>query len=53
MLAFVVVTGLGVFFGARLLKLLPMGYVKKATSALFILFGVIFIASSLIGASIL
>jgi len=53
MLAFLVVTGVGVFFGARLLKLLPMRHVKKATSALFVFFGIIFIAGSLTGINIL
>jgi len=52
MLAFLLVTGVGVFFGARFLKLLPMNHVKKATSALFILFGIIFIAASLTGINI-
>jgi len=53
MLAFLVVTGIGIFFGAKFLKLLPMKYVKKATATLFILFGIIFILSSLTGIKIL
>lgn len=53
MLAFLVTTGIGIFFGAKFLKLLPMKYVKKATSALFIFFGIIFIVSGLTGINIL
>jgi len=52
MLAFVVVTGIGVLLGARFLKFLPMKLVKKATAALFIFFGVVFIVSSLTGINI-
>jgi len=53
MFAFLVITGVGIFFGAKFLKLLPMKYVKKATSALFILFGIIFIVGSLTEINIL
>jgi len=53
MLAFAVVTSVGLFLGARLLRLLPMRTVKKATSALFIFFGIVFIVTSLTGVSIL
>jgi len=53
MLAFLVVTGIGIFFGAKFLKRLPMKYVKKVTATLFILFGIIFILSSLTGIKIL
>jgi len=53
MLAFLVTTGIGIFFGAKFLRLLPTKYVNKATSALFIFFGIIFIAGSLTGINIL
>jgi len=52
MLAFLVVTGIGIFFGAKFLKRLPMKYVKKATSALFIFFGIISIVGALTGIDI-
>jgi len=39
MLAFSVVTGIGVVFGSRLLRLLPEKYLKIGTSLVFILFG--------------
>jgi len=42
MLAFSVVTGIGVIFGAKLLRLLPEKYLRIGTSLLFILFGCIF-----------
>jgi len=47
MLAFLLVTGVGIFLGARFLKFLPTKNLKKATSAIFIFFGVIFILGSL------
>jgi len=36
MLAFLVITRIGIFFGAKFLKRLLIKYVKKATAALFI-----------------
>lgn len=52
MLAFLVITGIGVTLGARLLRLLSMKYLKIGTSALFVLFGIIFVVSSITGISI-
>jgi len=43
MLAFSVATGIGVIFGAKLLRLLPEKYLKIGTSLLFLLFGLIFV----------
>lgn len=53
MLAFLVITGIGVILGARILRLLPMKYLKIGTSALFIIFGTVFVVSSITGISIL
>jgi len=47
MLAFSVVTGIGVILGAKLLRLVPEKYLKVGTSLLFILFGFIFILSAI------
>lgn len=49
MLAFAVVTGIGVIFGAKLLKLLPEKYLRIGASLLFILFGLIFILDTVTG----
>ena len=46
MLAFSVVTGIGIIFGAKLLRLLPEKYLKIGTSLIFILFGLIFILNA-------
>lgn len=48
MLAFSVVTGIGVVFGSKLLRLLPEKYLKIGTSLLFMLFGLIFILNAAI-----
>jgi len=48
MLAFSVVTGIGVILGAKLLRLLPGKYIKIGTSLLFIFFGLIFILNAII-----
>ncbi len=53
MLAFLVITGIGVVLGARILRLLPTKYLKMGTSALFIVFGTVFVVSSITGISIL
>lgn len=46
MLAFSVVTGIGIIIGSKLLKLIPEKYVKIGASLLFILFGFIFILNA-------
>ncbi|MFQ6094679.1 MAG: TMEM165/GDT1 family protein [Candidatus Bathyarchaeia archaeon] len=46
-LAFSLVTGIGVIFGAKLLGLLPEKYVRKGTLLLFIFFGFIFILDAI------
>ena len=43
MLAFAVVTGIGVILGAKLLSLLPERYLKEGASLLFLFFGLVFI----------
>lgn len=48
MLAFSVVTGIGVILGAKLVRLIPEKYLKIGTSLLFVLFGVIFILNAII-----
>jgi len=48
MLAFSVVTAIGVIFGARLLRLLPEKYLRIGTSLLFIFFGLIFILDAVV-----
>jgi len=47
MLAFAVVTGIGVIFGAKVLSLLPERYLEVGASLLFMLFGLIFILSAI------
>jgi len=47
MLAFSVVTGIGVILGAKLLKLIPKKHLRVGTSLLFIFFGLIFIANAI------
>jgi len=47
MLAFSAVTGIGVIFGAKLLRLLPEKHLRIGTSLLFILFGCIFALSAI------
>ncbi len=46
MAAFSVVTAIGVIFGCRILRLLPEKYLKIGASALFILFGIVFILNA-------
>jgi len=53
MLAFAVVTGIGVVFGAKLLGLLPERYLRIGISLLFILFGFIFILGAVTDGTIL
>jgi len=52
MLAFVLVTGVGVVLGATLVKRLPTKYLRIGSSALFLLFGVAFLISAVFGTSI-
>jgi putative Ca2+/H+ antiporter (TMEM165/GDT1 family) len=43
MLAFSIITGIGIIFGIKILRLLPEKYLKILTSILFIIFGSFFI----------
>ena len=52
MLAFALVTGLGVLLGATLLKRLPTKYLRVGSSALFLLFGVAFLIGAVSGISV-
>jgi putative Ca2+/H+ antiporter (TMEM165/GDT1 family) len=52
MLAFLLITGIGVLLGTKLLRLLPIKYLRMGTAALFIIFGALFIMSSITGISI-
>jgi len=47
MLAFSIVTGIGVILGAKLLRLIPEKYLKVGTSLLFMFFGLIFILNAI------
>lgn len=47
MLAFLVVVGIGVTAGAVLLKLVPMRYIRGGASAIFILFGILFLLGTI------
>jgi len=49
MLAFSVITGIGVIFGRKLLRILPEKYLQVGTSLLFIFFGLIFILNAVTG----
>jgi putative Ca2+/H+ antiporter (TMEM165/GDT1 family) len=53
MLAFVLVTGIGVILGSKFIRLLPVRYLRIGTAALFILFGVIFIINFVTGSSLI
>ncbi len=52
MLAFILVTGLGVVLGATLMKRLPTRYLRIGSSVLFLLFGVAFLISAFTGTPI-
>jgi len=52
MLAFILVTGIGVILGSRFIRLLPVKYLRIGTAALFIIFGVIFIINFITGSSV-
>ena len=47
MLAFSVVTGIGVILGAKLLRLIPEKYLKIGTSLLFMFLGFIFMLNAI------
>ncbi|MFQ6074569.1 MAG: TMEM165/GDT1 family protein [Candidatus Bathyarchaeia archaeon] len=49
MLAFVLVTGMGVVLGATLLNRLPAKYIRVGSSAVFLLFDIAFLISSFSG----
>ncbi|MCW4011008.1 MAG: TMEM165/GDT1 family protein [Candidatus Bathyarchaeota archaeon] len=51
-LAFVVLTGLAVLVGAKLVSWLPMKWLKLGTSALFIILGCLSIVGALLGISL-
>ncbi|KYH41427.1 MAG: putative membrane protein [Candidatus Bathyarchaeota archaeon B26-2] len=53
MLAFSLVTGIGVLFGRKLLRMLPEKYLKMGASLLFVLFGVIFILRAMINVALI
>lgn len=48
MLAFMLLMGMGVLIGSRLLKRLPDRYLRIVSSAVFLLFGVIFLINAII-----
>jgi len=52
MLAFILVTGIGVILGSKFIRLLPVKYLRIGTATLFILFGVIFIINFITGSSV-
>ena len=52
MLAFVLITGVGVVLGATLVKRLSTKYLRLGSSALFLLFGAAFLISAVLGTSI-
>ena len=52
MLAFVLVTGIGVVLGATLVKRIPMKYIRVGSSAMFLPFGIAFLISTFSGTSI-
>lgn len=47
MLAYVLLMGVGVVVGSRLLKFIPKGYLKTFTAALFLVFGAVFLLGAL------
>ncbi len=49
MLAFSIVTGIGVILGAKLLRLIPEKYLKTRTSLLFMFFGFYFSLTAITG----
>ena len=53
MLGSALITGSGVVIGKGLLKIIPKRYLKYIAAALFILFGIVFLAGALLGIEIL
>ena len=53
MLGSALITGSGVIIGKTLMKYVPERYLRYITAALFLIFGVIFLASALMGIQIL
>jgi len=47
--AFIVITGLGVLIGSRLLRLIPLRLVKLGSGVVFILFGIVFLLNAALG----
>jgi len=52
-LAFLVVTGIGVTVGAAVQKVVPMRYIKIGAAIVFIIFGVLFLLSTVAGFDLL
>ena len=52
MSAFLVITGISVFLGAKFLRRLPMNHVRRVTAALFVFFGFVLIVYSVTGISL-
>ncbi|MFH1328123.1 MAG: TMEM165/GDT1 family protein [Candidatus Bathyarchaeota archaeon] len=53
MLAYIVLTVVGIIIGFKISKVIPMKKMKVVASAIFILFGIMFLSSVAIGVSIL
>ena len=49
MLAFALITGLGVTVGATLTKIVPLKYIQLGSGIIFILFGIIFLINAALG----
>jgi putative Ca2+/H+ antiporter (TMEM165/GDT1 family) len=49
MLAFALITGLGVTVGATLTKIVPLKYIQLGSGIIFILFGIIFLINTVLG----
>ena len=47
MLAFSIITGIGIIFGTKVIKLLPRKYLNVLNSILFIIFGFFFIYNAI------
>ncbi len=45
-MAFTIITGLGVLIGSRLMKLIPSRLIKLGSGIVFILFGIVFLANA-------
>jgi putative Ca2+/H+ antiporter (TMEM165/GDT1 family) len=49
MLAFALITGLGVTVGAALTKLVPLKHIQLGSGIIFILFGIVFLITTVFG----